>query len=583
MTSPYDQAVASLEGNAEQRDAFEARGHCIVLAGPGSGKTRTLTTKMARLLRETHAPRGVACLTYSTECARELRRRLDALHVEESDRAFVGTVHGFCLRHILGPFGRLAGSMFPDPIRVATERQRTDAVSDAMIHLNQGGDPTQILFNLEKLRKDKIDRNEASGWDNDAPLEKLCARYEDELLSQGLVDFDMIVLEALQLVETQPWLRRALNARFPHIVVDEYQDLGPTLHRLVVALCFTGTSRLFAVGDPDQSIYGFNGARPELLLDLAGHPDVLDVRLKKNYRSGERLVRASSSVLREDREYVSTRGDLGDVQIHRCDGGIDGQVEHLLNDVLPDILDRMRPADVIVLYPSKNEGRVVEAAFSAAGIDFVRIGRDAAYPKMPLTRFIEECATWCSSAATHRPRISPLMGRWVALLRVRDVRARRETVKRLVRFLLSTADGALPAREWLHAFETALLDDETIRMLESSGELESLSGLRAALSEAGKLAHFTVRNLGGQVGSPSHVHMLTLHSSKGREFRSVIIVGVDAGRVPSSYRQTRAKVQESRRLFYVGMTRAEDEVHVLTSRGMESPFVDELQEWLDAS
>lgn len=581
--SAYDDAVAALQENAEQWQALEAAGHCVVLAGPGSGKTKTLTVKMARLLRDVAAPRGVACLTYSAECARELRRRLDVLGVEESERAFVGTLHGFCLRHILGTFGRLAGIDLPDPIRVANEAQRTTSIVRAMRRVNAGGNPTSLLHDVEKLRKDFIDRTTDAGWDEEGPLERLCVTYEDELTKAGLVDFDMIVLEALRIVELYPWLRRVLRARFPKIVVDEYQDLGPALHRLVLSLCFDAGATLYAVGDPDQSIYGFNGARPELLMELAARDDVESVKLRLNYRSGSRLVRASSSVLQEERAYESTRGDIGDIHIHACRGGIEGEVATLVESVLPDVLERMRPHEVLVLYPSKNEGTLLEDALRPAGIQFIRVGRDAAYPKAPLTRFLEECAAWCAATSeARRPRISRLIGRWIALLRLLDAPKRRTATRQLVRFLFDHRDGGLAVSGWLADFESAVMDADARFRLETSGEIESLIALRAAVAPEGKLCEFTVANLAGQVGSPDHLHLVTLHSSKGKEFRAVMIVGVDEGRVPSTYKTTPASIREARRLFYVGVTRAEDEVHIFASRGNESPFLTELQDYLAA-
>src|SRR6266567_3275268 len=104
LRAPYRVAAQELRRNREQWQAYESKGHCVVLAGPGSGKTKTLTIKMARMLAEdVKAPRGIACITYSNECARELRRRLQDLGVEEDDRVFIGTIHSFSLKNIVAP------------------------------------------------------------------------------------------------------------------------------------------------------------------------------------------------------------------------------------------------------------------------------------------------------------------------------------------------------------------------------------------------------------------------------------------------------------------------------------------------
>ena len=119
MNPAYTDAALALKDNPGQWEAYESTGSCVVQAGPGSGKTRTLTIKLARMLAEDIAePRGAACVTYNSECARELQSRLDRLGVPESQRVFVGTLHSFCLRHIIVPFGHLATRPLPSPFSV---------------------------------------------------------------------------------------------------------------------------------------------------------------------------------------------------------------------------------------------------------------------------------------------------------------------------------------------------------------------------------------------------------------------------------------------------------------------------------
>src|SRR5271157_2967087 len=119
----YIKAAEDLRKNPGQWNAYESEGNCVVLAGPGSGKTKLLTIKMARIIHEKiRSPQGIACITYSTECARELRRRLDVLGIEERRNIYIGTVHGFCLNHIVRPYAKLAGYSLPDPILVADSK-----------------------------------------------------------------------------------------------------------------------------------------------------------------------------------------------------------------------------------------------------------------------------------------------------------------------------------------------------------------------------------------------------------------------------------------------------------------------------
>src|SRR5712692_9993344 len=129
----YLAAAEDLRGNPGQWQAYESRGHCVILAGPGSGKTKTLTVKMARMLHEDiHPPRGIACITYNSECVRELKYRLDQLGVEESGSVFIGTVHSFCLRNVVLPYAQLGGLGLPKDIAVASVSEQDLAFEQAL-------------------------------------------------------------------------------------------------------------------------------------------------------------------------------------------------------------------------------------------------------------------------------------------------------------------------------------------------------------------------------------------------------------------------------------------------------------------
>ena len=142
MASPLEIVLDELRQNQPQWDAFEEPGHCVVLAGPGSGKTKVLTAKVARLLAEaTEGPRGVACITYNNECARELRARIDRLGIQSGGRLFVGTVHSFCLACVDVPFGHLYRKELQGPVRVATPRMSRNALAQAIDETGVGGQP----------------------------------------------------------------------------------------------------------------------------------------------------------------------------------------------------------------------------------------------------------------------------------------------------------------------------------------------------------------------------------------------------------------------------------------------------------
>ena len=328
-----------------------------------AGKTKTLTVKIARLLIESiREPRGLACITYNTECARELKARLEGLGVYESEYVFIGTVHSFCLKKVVIPFAALAGIELPQDFRVALSSEQ-DALFERAVAVEISDEEPSRRWRTrsEKYRRTHLDR-EGAGWQDDEQLAKIIVRYEQLLRAGGMIDFDDMVLIGLRLIESNLWVRQALRAKFPVIVVDEYQDLGIPLNRIVHSLCFGSGSRLFAVGDPDQSIYGFTGARPELLRELANSPRVETVSLPFNYRSGPTIVRASTIALGKIRDYEARGPGAGTVDFHGRPDGLEDQAQYICGQLIPEALERLEGlevGDICVLYLDKNDGDVI--------------------------------------------------------------------------------------------------------------------------------------------------------------------------------------------------------------------------------
>lgn len=175
VSTAYLAQAAELAGNPGQLAAYSSQGHCVVLAGPGSGKTKTLVLKLARILAEdVEAPRGAACITYSQECARELTRRLEALGLRDAPNLFIGTVHGFCLRHLLMPYGRLAGLPLTFPLSVATQRVSDRLLKQTGEELFGENHPYKAI-DLGRHRRSVLDRNSIA-WRSE---EELAAWAED--------------------------------------------------------------------------------------------------------------------------------------------------------------------------------------------------------------------------------------------------------------------------------------------------------------------------------------------------------------------------------------------------------------------
>lgn len=568
----YRLQAEELRDNPGQWQAYESKGSCVVLAGPGSGKTKTLTTKLARMLAEdVEPPRGIACITYSSECSAELSRRLNKLGIEEAPNVFIGTIHSFCLKHVIVPCGKLAGLELPVDLKVAStdeqERVFTESVSELY---GPNRDPTYMRTDFDRYRRTFIDRDKPEWREVDPETSQLIEIYERRLRERSAIDFDDMMLLGLQLIEGHEWIRKCLSARFPIIAVDEYQDLGLALHRIVLSLVFDAGIRLFAVGDADQSIYGFAGAMPFLLKDLSEMDGMETVPLRFNYRSGQAIVDASELALGEKRGYEAKAGYAGTIDFYKCPNGLEEQAERIVKTLIPAALGR-RPGrslgDIAVLYLDRNDGDTIEMQVKAAGIQFIRLDRGAPYRKTKLTRWLEECAAWCSGGWRNgSPRLSSLLNRWQWFNPNCRTDADRMRIKsELVTFLFAHRDDKILLSAWIESMfirclAVTLSADPMLR-----DEAEAVGVLRKACGPNGKLAKLTVGALGGQAGTDNHINLITLHSAKGMEFDVVLMMGLEQGRIPKWDAKTAEKKSEGRRLFYVGLTRARHEVHLLCS------------------
>lgn len=578
------QALAELAPNKEQYEAAITREHCVVLAGPGSGKTKTLTTAMARVLMDDVVdPRGVACITYNNECATELEERLAKFGVANSDRSFIGTVHSFALTQVIAPYTRCIAQLLPDDFRVATSSECRAAVEAAYksVFGDTGNSHDRWRFAEEKRRRD-VDRTLPAWKGKNPELATFIEAYEAELRHKALIDFDDMPLIAFRMIKEHSWIRDALRARFPVLFVDEYQDLGHALHELVLLLCFESGIRLFAVGDADQSIYGFNGANPGLLQSLTARGDVKTIRLRFNYRSGAKIIRASLGALGEERDYCGWDGaPEGDLSFWPVEGDLNKQARYIAEAVLPSLLGRGLQLEKIgILYRAAWLGDKVADALKETDIAILRTDGNALVRRNSrLARFVEACSRWVTGGWRDAlPPYHRLLGQALAIVyggRVSEAEEQAMTLQ-LMAFLRSGIDRNETTHAWLIRFCRELIAPWQGIVRNTHQEWEVCSELVARTDPALGL-DMPLNVFSGQIDGSGRVTLSTLHSAKGREFDAAILFGINAEDFPN-WRDAKSEraMREARRLFYVGVTRPRKELCLVFEKGNHSPWVAEL-------
>ncbi len=583
--SLFQQTLEEMDGNPQQIEAVQEKGHCVVLAGPGSGKTRTLTTAIARaLLDDVVEPRGIACVTYNNECALELEGKLLKIGIEPSDRIFIGTVHSFAYSQIILPYARCVYKDFPIEPQIATLQQtKQSKLNSFQVVTGKPIIQNNTWKTAELIRRTVVNRN-SENWNNqDKGIIAIINSYENDLRKNGLIDFEDMPLLAARLVIENEWIREAMHAKYPVLFIDEYQDLGTALHELVLQLCFKSNIRLFAVGDPDQSIYRFTGANPELLKSLTTYPQVKTIQLPFNYRCGTSIIEASNSALGQDRNHKAPSGtSKGLISFDKVDGNLTEQANYVIKELIPKLSENGVPLEKIaVLYRDSKDGDLLSSIAASQNIPVIRADRNALILRNNrLSRFIEACSSWITGGWKNAsPSFQHLTTEAIRLVYGHTIsrEEQRYIETTLLGFLHKTINSTGSTHDWLLKFKEELITPWLALAKTKIDDWSTIDTMIQRTDGSMNNSDLSLLQFSGHMTNEGRLNLSTLHSSKGREFDIVILFNMNQGHFPNQYEPDNSEdMYEARRLFYVGVTRAKYELHLVFQTKHYSPWVAEL-------
>ena len=631
-TSADGAGVAARPGDdgldAEQRRAVTAKGGPIaVVAGPGSGKTRTLTHRIAHLIGERGAaPERIAAVTFTNKAAGEVRGRLrDRLEGEAGTRVMVATFHRLAL-DLMRSCSDLA------PRTVLDQHEARNVLEAVLAEEELSLRPAATQEAISRLKA-----NAALPGDVEEPqLQAAYRAYQGRLAAYGACDYDGILLSFLRLMERSPEVLAAVRTRVEHLLVDEFQDVNQVQYRLVKLMA--SGSGLFVIGDPDQAIYGFRGASPEFFGQLeSDYPTTRVLHLRRNYRSHPAVVEAAAAVMGRVVPAVGEAGAQGQEtaqdkrgaaspamiaarevspdrpgesprlrmlvapgekaegiaavrEISRLVGGAD-MVQTDSHSGNPDSARAMYGfADIAVLFRTGRQVEALEECLLTEGIPYRLVGQRGFLER----RSVREAVAFFRFAA------EPGRGlRILEALRLRTFHPGKAAMARIASHL-AYADGAVemdslleelkPAAEgkvrdlWGTAarYRKMTFEAGPFEVLERWREEHGVTGaadsdafdrLLSVAEHTSTMAELLDLLLLGQDADVEHtgrrgpavdaVRLMTMHAAKGLEFPVVLIAGVEEGLIPLRDEGRDCDEAEERRLFYVALTRAEEEAVLL--------------------
>jgi len=609
--------------NPQQRAAVEhTEGPVLILAGAGSGKTRVITYRIAYLIGEKRVPpESILAVTFTNKAADQMKERVARLLNENLETwPHISTFHSFCVRVLRRNIDRLGYSR---DFSIYDEDDQARTIKTVINELGLGdqvASPRAVLSRISYAKNRGLTPEDLYRQAVDPATEKLATifeRYEQKLRQANALDFDDLLLKAVELFYSAHEVCEHYNRRFRYVLVDEYQDTNRIQYQLIRQLTLL-YQNLCVVGDEDQSIYRWRGADIENILNFENdYPETRLIRLEQNYRSTQVILDAATAVVSRN---VARKGKV--LWTDRPRGPRVGLYEaHDADEEVMFVaaeIQRMLTADgdasIAVLYRTNAQSRLFEEALRRLGIDYRLVGGFSFYERAEvkdLLAYARLVTNLKDSASLLRIINTPPRGIGDATVESLQRAARRGNLPLWEALEQELAAKLLPQRT-LHVldafynlmreliaarpqltmsgfFREILHRTKYLEMLrgegtpEAEGRIENLQELVNAAAEAEErgetlgefLDHAALVSDADAYDERARVTLMTLHSAKGLEFSTVFLAGLEEGLFPHKLSlDDDAALEEERRLCYVGMTRARDRL-ILTRGASRRSFARE--------
>ncbi len=601
----YILMVTYLEGlNDRQRRAVLAKdGPLSIIAGAGSGKTRVLTTRIYHLIRENIPADRILAVTFTNKAAREMRARVRTMLGEGGPVPFIATFHGLG-RELLESYGKTIG--IPRFFSIYDRDDSEKAVAAALKTLDVETKELSARAVLGRISRHKGEGMRAqefsqthgrSSFGNRITAE-VWQRYEKTLAQEKALDFDDLIALPVRLLEEHDTIRGLAQDRWRYIHIDEYQDTNELQERLA-GLLAEKHKNLFVVGDGDQSIYGWRGAKMENILNFEKrYPEAQTIILERNYRSTKNLVDAANAVIeknknRKEKHSTTEKASGEPIIVHVARSAEDEarwialRIKHLMRDGL-------KPEHIAILFRTNFQSRALEEGLLRAGVPYKLLGtrffarkevKDAlAWMRLALdpSREVDKLRAAASpSRGIGRVTLGKLAAGQRSQLRAGEL-AKVVEFERVINELAQATDALVPSQFVRLVVEKsgmrrALVDEgseEDRERFENVEELASVAtrhdsipgkeGIALFLAEAALASDQDEMDQGEKKG----VTLMTVHAAKGLEFDTVFVSGMEEGLFPHEGMGSAddRDEEEERRLFYVAMTRAKERLILTLAR-----------------